>query len=489
MERLVNKKNKTGKKIFLIWGVDKRFDTARMIAEFEKKGHKVVYVVHFEKIIVPGTDFVYHDNYKAGLGEPAEGISYFEFPPASLDLVKKMQETESVVLTMMNRMFDNLCVDERKHIYYEMLGYWDGVLKKYKPDIIIFAMVPHSIYNYILYSLAKLYGIKTVMFEDTWISDRLLKYYDLYEGSPELKDAIRRHQGRNFITDDLSDDLKEHFLTQSNSGKEDFTPVYINFFKGEAAGLNILKKKIKALKNTLKDGVFLKYAWNYALKFFMPNLKREYENLEVMPDFNKNFVYVTLAFQPERTTSPQGDIFTDQILMIEILSSSLPENWVIYVKEHPAEWVLKTCISYSSSRYAGYYKRIARLPNVKIVPIGTNNYELIKNCRALAACAGTAGWEAIIRGKPVLNFGYPWYRDFPGAFRITDVSLCKLAFKKIMDGFKPSEKMIINYLKSFDEASVHGYIEFNFMHKGISKLDEKEDTSLVTGLLLKELAV
>ena len=36
------------------------------------------------------------------------------------------------------------------------------------------------------------------------------------------------------------------------------------------------------------------------------------------------------------------------------------------------------------------------------------NLKLIDKCKAVATITGTSGWEALIRGKPVLHFGYPW---------------------------------------------------------------------------------
>lgn len=471
------------KKIFLIWADGSR-NMSDMVLELEKNGHEVVYWVGIGKNPLPEKNFIYQDHYDAWLGKPAVGINPEKFAPLSLEFIKKMSETESLVLTMMNKKFDTFSVDERRHVYYEMLRYWNGMIEELKPDFILFPTVPHTVYNFVIYSLAKFYGIKTLMFEDSWVSDRLLKYEDWKEGSKDLKEVMKRNEGKNFYLTDLSEDLKKYYENQTDP-KKDSVPVYITHFKKNSAGWNAFKKKIKVVRGTLKDGTFIKRFFGYFGKIGKPNLKKEYEGVELTPDFSKKYVYLTLSFQPERTSSPQGDVFVDQILIAEMLSASLPEEWFIYVKEHPAQWLLRSGISFSSSRYMGYYQRLARLKNVRVMPIGTDTYKLIENCQAVASCAGTAGWEGIIRGKPMLNFGYPWYRDFPGALRINDFESCKQALLKIKNGFRPDSQMVINFLKSFDEATFHGYIEG--MVEKISKLSPKESFEKVKEVIFGEL--
>ena len=41
-------------------------------------------------------------------------------------------------------------------------------------------------------------------------------------------------------------------------------------------------------------------------------------------------------------------------------------------------------------------------------------YELLDKCQFVATITGTVGWEAICKGKNVLVFGIPWYRDLTG---------------------------------------------------------------------------
>src|SRR3989344_1564958 len=221
-------------KIFLMWA-DRGPEVDILIKKLEERSHRVLYWVGLGEDTDRHSDMIFHDHYAAWAGEPAPKVASGDWEPPSGDLVKKMLETESLVLTMMNKKFDIECVDQRRNLYYSMLGYWDGMIKKYKPDLIIFPIVPHTVYNYIVYALARLYGIQTIMFEDSWVSDRLIKYNDWREGSPALHEAIRKNSGKNFKLTDLSLDLQKYYELQTDVGK-DATPFYTAHYKKHFGG-------------------------------------------------------------------------------------------------------------------------------------------------------------------------------------------------------------------------------------------------------------
>src|SRR3989344_3657991 len=196
-------------RIFLIWA-DESPEIINLILELKNRGHEGPYWVGTgagDKRAIPDT--VNHEHYAAWAGNPALGVDINEFHPPGKELIEKMYKTESIILTMMNKKFDALGVDERRHIYYNMLQYWDGVLAKYKPDAIIFPVVPHTVYNYVLYELAKLRNIKTLMFAETGFLDFhvykvvCMIYEDWMDGSKKLREKIRANSGKNFSTNDL----------------------------------------------------------------------------------------------------------------------------------------------------------------------------------------------------------------------------------------------------------------------------------------------
>lgn len=128
------------------------------------------------------------------------------------------------------------------------------------------------------------------------------------------------------------------------------------------------------------------------------------------PDFSQNYVYVPLHFQPEMTTQAQcNQIFLNQALAIEKLATMLPSDWKIYVKENP--------IQYETCRSEAFYKRLKAIPNLHIVPVTTNTFQLGQRSQFVMTITGTAGWEALKNTKPVLIFGNTWYEGLPGVFK------------------------------------------------------------------------
>ena len=490
-------------RIFLIWpGRKAGAEFGDLISALNKRPHEIVYWVGAsEKETFKPKNTIFHSCNDAMAVIPAKGVDISEFPPISEDLINKLYKTESVVLTMMNRMFGGKSIDERKHLYYEMLRYWLGVFNKYKPEFIIFPNTPHFVFNYVIYELARLMNIEMIMFDDTRIPGRLLFYSDFRRGSDFLRARFQENKEKKFILDDLSTDIRKYYESRADKNYKKI-PDYVKDLKKKYSTVQWLLFEPK-IKESVKDLTVFKKAPRYFFNVFRRqgilavkkplldffrlvgnNLKKEYVGVQEKPDWSKKFIYFPLQKQPERTTSPQGDIFVDQILAIKILSASLPDDYLIYVKEHPLQW-LDLGLNFPSFRYKGYYQRIAGIKNVKIIPINENSYDLIDRARVIAAVTGSAGWEAALRGKPAIIFGYVWYQDCPGVFKANDVKSCQNALKEIANGFKIDRQKIINYLKSFDEATIRGFIAATASRA--SGLTGQESMENIARLILKEM--
>lgn len=125
-------------------------------------------------------------------------------------------------------------------------------------------------------------------------------------------------------------------------------------------------------------------------------------------DLDRDFIYVPLHVQPELTVDVMGGAYGDQALMVERLARGAPEGWLVYVKEHPRQM--------ANPRDDAFVRRLRALPNVRLIPPDLDTYALLRACRCVASCVGTAGWEALLMGKPSIAFGAAWWRRLPGAF-------------------------------------------------------------------------
>ena len=455
-----------------------------------KKRHEIAYwsgdgdELESLKAEFPAT--IFHDHFDALHGLPPSGVAAEAFPPPEPELLDKLSGTESIVLTMMNKRFENALVSERKHLYYAQVRYWRGILKRLHPDAIIFPCAPHTVYDYVLYGLAKLFSIPCIMFELTVVGARSIVIRDFSLGSSALKYELEALPEKEVHADELPADIRSYYEWQTSADAV-HTPLYMKQQFSKYAGLRKIPVKLQSVWATLivhKDFRALLKVLTHIPRRFMRNMKTEYRSVETIPDFSKAFVYVPLSFQPERTTCPQGGVFVDQLLMLEMLSASIPDDLLIYVKEHPAQW-LHRGPDFFSYRYRGYYEAIAALKNVRLIPLKTDTYMLIKHALAVATITGTAGFESIFRGKPVLLFGYPWYLFAPGLLSVWSVPTVKSALQKILDGFAPSKEDLIRYLFCLGKASFVGYCEPH--GRDIQYLSPDENAEVLANVIETEL--
>jgi len=414
-----------------------------------RKEHEIVYwirideAIPFDKTAFPGT--IFHNYHDAMQGIAPREVDTSAFKPWSRDEIVSLSQWETELMTMMDKGFSTWPVDRRKDFYYDLLRYWGGVLDTLAPDAIIFNAIPHQVFNFVLYAVAKHRGIKTVIFDITYRHDRLIYSYDYRQGNDILAGAQKNGYGEgSVLLDDLPRYAQEYY--KRVSGTPDPTPAYLTEFKRARTPLKNLWRRGRSLVPYIKDGSIFERGARRFFQMFKPRLKDIYERLQRAPDFNKPYVYLPLHYQPEASSSPEAGVYVEQILMVKTLAAALPSGWELYVKEHPAQWPSHWG-DFTAQRYPEFYKEIARVPNVRIVPIHTNTFALADHARATATGTGTAAWESVVRGKCALIFGYPWFMHAPGVFRVGGVADCRAALQKIESGCVPGRGQLFKYLK------------------------------------------
>ncbi len=465
------------------------------------------------KEMFPNT--IFHNADDATSAIPAREIDVSSFEPVGRNFIKQLLECELRSLLMMESI-DRTSVSLMKKVrmYHGYLKYWYGVLTILKPDAIIYNDAPHKSYKYIVYCVAKHLGIKQVMLRNTQIGGRMFLADDT-EDYKTLQRRIKVNEDKNFTLDDLSIDVKDYYEKQKSVDESPFYARSENI-KKRTRMMSRFLPSIKTVIKNIKNLTFLKTSYLYIRMLFtkrtLPSIepfrrpvwkiklqekkwkkikdefKNEYMKHQVKPDYSKKYIYVALQRQPERSTLTDGDVFVDQILMIDILSHVIPSDWVIYVKESQIQW---TGPRSHAGRFKGYTEEISRKDNVYVVPIETSTFDLIKNSQTVAGVTGSPPWEAILRGKPSIAFGYTWYVYCDGVFVAHDVESAKRALEKIQAGFTPDQQKIINFLKAFDESTICGYRDNRFKDGDDLNIklikDDSENIKSITEGLYREL--
>jgi hypothetical protein len=459
---------------------------------------------------------IFHNGLDARMGIPAPGIEISQFEPLSRKFIHEMHECESQVLSMMNveDLRERVSVAKRKHIYYEYLKYWRGVLTSLNIDVVISGDIPHVSFQYTMYCVAQKLGIPFLMRRMVKIGARYVIIDDIKDYK-DIREEYEMNKEKQVQLDDLPKGFREYYEKQTNP-KKDATPYWIKTAMRQG---DFRRHDLPSMKGVLKSIwqlTFFKLAFSYCREFFhyhfrshrfgdlegfyepgykyrwygfkwgkiKKQYKKRYEKFEKGPDFSKKYIYVPLHNQPEASTSAMGDVFTNQYLLIDMLSSVLPDGWEIYVKENPGQWIMpRTHVG----RFNSFYKDINKLKNVHFVPHKTSTFNLIENAKAVASVTSFACLEALLRGKPALLFGYVWFMHCDGILRVQNSNECKNAIEKIQKGFKPSVHNILNYFNAVNNVSFVGFHTERARKGTHLEMTDEENTKILVDEFEKKL--
>jgi hypothetical protein len=173
-------------------------------------------------------------------------------------------------------------------------------------------------------------------------------------------------------------------------------------------------------------------------------LYRRYQELSRPVRLDKPYYMFFLHYQPEATTLPYGLEFSQQWLAISRLRMALPSEMALVVKEHPGMFVRG--MLRPSVRDRQFYDAIAALPNTTIADIDQDSFELIDHASCVATITGTVGFQAVLRGRPVIVFGTAPYRHFPSVFHVANLNDLAAAIDSITkNNLAPDAKEVMRY--------------------------------------------
>ena len=380
----------------------------------------------------------------------------------------------------------------------------------YKPDLVISAIMPHRIYDYVLYMICKFKKIPFILFQYSFRPGRTFAMDDIFSiGDFFDNDYIEQRKIKNRI-EDLPQDVIDKYR-KLHADYSEAQPYYMAPFNEMDVKWSswhtilpvVVKNKLKHLfdkdyryhskykamhykneKQTLEESCFSLYE-KYKIKkkslAIQKQLKKEYNDLTDNIDLNVPYIVFFPHYQPEATTSPGGNIFVNQQLCVEVLLKHTPGDVLVYVKEHPHQYMGHT--EGFRGRTAQFYKDLKEHPRVRLVPFELNSFELIKNAKAVSTVTGTVGWESIVQGKPVIIFGTIWYERYSGVLRITDEGSAS-KIEDFINNFKFEENDLLAYLSAFSKHSIRAYHYLGY-EKLCDVSEEDSVNNIVSHILLR----
>ena len=183
-----------------------------------------------------------------------------------------------------------------------------------------------------------------------------------------------------------------------------------NLFKGIGIGLlSRYKTPDKVIRELCYGDSLSVNRWHlhlYLNAFFRSNA---YDDMDNLPK-NVDYMFYPLHYEPEGVLFYGAYFFDDQHELIKNILKCIGENRILIVKEHPQQpgFLLQKEFIELKKRY----------PNLMFCKAEESSLKIIKKCMLMLTLGGTTGFEALVLGKTVVNFGSVFYDAFEGVINV-----------------------------------------------------------------------
>jgi len=309
--------------------------------------------------------------------------------------------------------FYNFSSNEILGILEQECKLFEKILSEVNPDVVIIEQ-PALHHTYLFYLMCKSLGIKTLMINPSFLAHKSFisqdpNVIDSVENLDDVEfqrrtfDELRSYQ-KSLNFSEVMNDYASNFASQKNE-------------KLKAAIDFIFKSKNTNIKThyTYFGRTKFKVILESLLLLFRRKIRKSFldKNTVKNIDNTNSFVYYPLQVVPDRNLLIGAPYFTNQLECIRHIAKSLPINFKLYVKEHPAQ--------NQTWRKISEYKEMMEIPNVKLIHPSVSVDQLYKNCSLVITTAGTSGFEATFYEKPVLSFADIAYSLLPSVTRVKEL--------------------------------------------------------------------
>jgi hypothetical protein len=362
-------------------------------------------------------------------------------------LLAQFRECETVFYRHADRFtFHPISNASLRFLYLTLLNHFILLFTRQKPELVFFADSPHVAFDTVLFYVAKHFSVPTYIYERIHLDNSTVCLSD-YRKQSSIPDDYLKEYDINGLKAILHEKKLGSILEQSKTSKS-LQRVWQKHDQIRAqrrtSAVSVFKKVLLGLRRiaSLSLGVIRarmganvsQVVYNRAMVFdgkqrpeavAAAMLEYKRHNLKLLRlhsqlfareiDFVKPFIFFPLHMQPEKTTSAFGGVFEDQYVALKILSDAVQGKFRIYVKEHPAQ-MTPNRIENIHYRTTAFYRRIAQLDSIFLLSEDAPYDQLLEESAFVATIAGSAAWEKMLRGSPVLVFGEPWYKSCRACF-------------------------------------------------------------------------
>ena len=342
---------------------------------------------------------------------------------------------------------------------------FENYLNDTRPDLVVSEMVT-GLVDGVLFDVASKRGIPYLGIRASKLTNGIVFCDNLYDRPVGF---VERLHSRLSISEKAIELSKQHIQSLNRSIE---TPHYMEasrrkfqFFSVRKVG-TFLKRYIterpKRAEVTLYNHDLL-YPFLEHLKKFRNARWSSFDDdlIDAQLSAGQKFFLYPAHYEPEASTSIRAFYYSDQVGLIKHISKMLPVETTLIVKEHKGN---------NGFRDPRFYRELRYLPNVLIASPGYPTQTLINKACAVMVLTGRVGWEALVRGVPVIGFGNTFWSDHvsvikppqtPEKFSAALQALSDLNRKQLSVDTEYTEKMAAAYIDCVKPGVfVHGAKRF-----------------------------
>jgi len=434
------------------------------------------------------------------MGDPKEYLGQDDCSLKEIGEVLGVDSVWPIAMSLRNHVYsyrDKYYYSYKKNVSdEEIVNYIKAVYKyvkeifdKFNPEIIIapnFVTLPHIMFN--LYAEKR--GVKMIAIAECKIKNFCIFAHDYNESSGPFHDQV--------------DALNSNLVKTANRPKakayiEEFRqtfkkPAYVEHY--ELNNRKTLKEKIRHELSPYYK-IFL---WYYKKPInYMKNIgitidyrppkiilrdhychKRYKKLANNFPYFTfdkiNKFAYFPLQFQPESTTDVEAPYFSNQIETARQVAMSLPDDYTLVVKDHPAML---------GFRSPSYLEKVARTVNIKLIDYRIKSEQVLKRASLVVSHNSTTLAEAAFYNKPAIQFGnLGTTLKLPNVFKHTDMTTLAKKIKEVLQinlKTEDYERRLENYVAAVYDKG------FELDYWGIWERDKKGNMEYLWQMFKKEI--
>lgn len=139
----------------------------------------------------------------------------------------------------------------------------------------------------------------------------------------------------------------------------------------------------------------------------LTNLRRYQKDIRFDAfDASQPYYFYPLHLEPEAVVLYHAHgLYANQVKLIQNIAAQLPPGVFLYVKDHPHD---------HGYRSVEDYLALKSVPNIRLLDTSISGKQVVAHSQGVITMTGTAGFEALLLGKPVFTFGKTFYSAAPG---------------------------------------------------------------------------